>query len=305
MIVFESQKVTKSGEDIEAALSPFLNHFLHLAPRMDARIVKNDEGWSGNCQRECINKISHILSLYTLTACKTMIGIVPSDHAENIESGGFHGRHKDILSGELPAIRDISLCADMAFVSEVKVNESLITEIFKFLQLLTLNRIELRRGCHPWAFGDTLISCARTSKKRLKVMSLAVFPEAFSHSALANFTLCRSRDTASRTNASSEQSIIGLRPCPGFVFSPFMPSFAYLCVQLKTDGVDTSSFCATSSFDKFSLFRRMARQRKRNLWSVPYLYPASNARRSSSGNIICFFLAMIVCIRVYCHNITK
>ena len=137
----QMRRVWRKVEDIEAALSPFLNHFLHLAPRMDARIVKNDEGWSGNCQRECINKISHILSLYTLTACKTMISIVPSDHAENIESGGFHGRHKDILSGELPAIRDISLCADMAFVSEVKVNESLITEIFKFLQLLTLNRI--------------------------------------------------------------------------------------------------------------------------------------------------------------------
>lgn len=301
----QMRRVWRKVEDIEAALSPFLNHFLHLAPRMDARIVKNDEGWSGNYQRECINKISHILSLYTLTACKTMISIVPSDHAENIESGGFHGRHKDILSGELPAVWYISLCTHMAFISEEKVDKSLITQTFKYLRLLALNCMELRRGCYPRAFGDTLISCARTSKKRLKVMSLAVFPEAFSHSALANFTLCRSRDTASRTNASSEQSIIGLRPCPGFVFSPFMPSFAYLCVQLKTDGVATSSFCATSSFDKFSLFRRMARQRKRNLWSVPYLYPASNARRSSSGNIICFFLAMIVCIRVYCHNITK
>lgn len=301
----QMRRVWRKVEDIEASLSPFLNHLLHLAARMDARIVKNDEGRPGNFQREFVDKISHILSLYTLTACKTMIVIVSAYHAENIESGGFHGRHKDILSGELPAIRDISLCADMAFVSEVKVNEPLITKIFKFLQLLALNRIELRRGCYPWAFGDTLISCARTSKKRLKVMSLAVFPEAFSHSALADFTLCRSRDTASRTNASSEQSIIGLRPCPGFVFSPFMPPFAYLCVQLKTEGVTTSSFCATSSFDKFSLFRRMARQRKRNLWSDPCLYPASNARRSSSDNIICFFLAMIVCIRVYCHNITK
>lgn len=296
-------RVWRKVEDIEASLSPFLNHLFHSAACMDARIVKNDEGWPCDCQRDIVDKFRHILSLYTLTACKTMIDIVPAYHTEYIEPGGFHGRDKDILSGELPAIRDISQCADMAFVSEVKVNESLITKIFKFLQLLALNRIELRRGCHPWAFGDTLISCARTSKKRLKVMSLAVFPEAFSHRALADFTLCRSRDTASRTNASSEQSIIGLRPCPGLVFSPLMPSLAYLFVQLKTEGVATSSFRATCSLDSFSLLRSMARQRTRNLWSDPCLYPASNCRRSSSESNICFFLAIIVCIRL-CHNIT-
>lgn len=301
----QMRRVWREVEDIEVALSPFLNHLLHFAACMDARIVKNDEGWPCDCQRELVDKIRHILSLDALTACKAVIDIVPAYHAENIESGGFHGRHKDVLPGKLPAIRDISLCAYMALVSEVKVNESLITKILKFLQLLALNRIELRRGCYPWAFGDTLISCAKTSKKRLKVMSLAVFPEAFSHSSLADFTLCRSCDTASRTNASSEQSIIGLRPCPGLVFNPLIPSFAYLFVQLKTEAVATSSFCATCSLDSFSLLRRIARQRTRNLWSDPCLYPASNDRRSSSDNIICFFLAMIICIRVYCHDITQ
>ena len=264
-------RVWREVEDIEAALSPFLNHCLHPATCMDARIVKNDKGWPCDCQREFVDEFRHILILYTLMACKTMIDIVPAYHTENIESGGFHGRHKDILSGELPAIGDISLCADMAFVSEVNVDESLITKIFKFLQLLALDRIELQRGCHPWAFGDTLISCAKTSKKRLKVMSLAFFPEEASHKALAAFTLCRSCETASRTKASSELSIIGLRPCPGFVFNPLIPSFAYLFVQLKTEGMATSSFRATSSLDRFSLLRSMARQRKRNLWSDPRL----------------------------------
>lgn len=299
----QMRRVRRKIKDIETAPPPFLNHFLHLAASMDTRIVKNDECGPSNCQREVVDEFRHILSLDALTACKAVIDILPAYHAENIEPCGFHGRHKDVLPGELPAVRDISLCAYMALVSEVKVNESLITKIFKFLQLLALDRIELRRGCYPWAFGDTLISCARTSKKRLKVMSLAVFPEAFSHSALADFTLCRSRDTASRTNASSEQSIIGLRPCPGLVFNPFMPSLAYLFVQLKTEGVATSSFCATCSLDNFSLLRSIARQRTRNLWSEPCLYPASNCRRSASVSNICFFFAIIVCIR-WCHNIT-
>lgn len=296
-------RIWREIKDIESALSPFFNHLLHPASCMDACIVKDNKGWAYDCQREVVNEFRHILSLYALKTCEPMVDIVPVNHSEYIKPCGFHGRNKYILSGELPAVWHISLRADMAFVSEVKVNESLITKIFKFLQLLALDRIELRRGCYPWAFGDTLISCARTSKKRLKVISLAVFPDASSHSALASLTLCRSCETASRTNASSEQSIIGLRPCPGFVFKPFMPSSAYLFVQLNTEGVATSSFCATCALDSFSLFRRIARQRTRNLWPEPYLYPSSSCRRSSSDNIICFFLAMIVCIRV-CHNIT-
>lgn len=106
-----------------------------------------------------------------------------------------------------------------------------------------------------------------------------------------------------RWSVKAEQSIIGLRPWPGFVFSPDIPSDAYRFVQLNTDGMDTSSFCATSAFESCSLLRSIARQRTRNLWSVPCLYPNSNCRRSSSVSKICFFLAIIVCIRL-CHNIT-
>lgn len=299
----QMRRVRRKVEDIEAAQSLFLNHLLRFAACMEARIVKNDEGWPCDCQRELVDKIRHILSLDALTACKALIDIVPAYHAENIESGGFHWRHKVVLPGKLPSIRGISLCVSMALVSEVKVNESLITEIFKFLQLLALNCIELWRGCYPWASGDRLIYCAKTSIKRLKVMSIAVFPEAFSHSSLADSTLCRSRNAASRTNVSSEQFIICLRLCPGFVFNPLMPSLAYLFVQLKTESVETSSFWATSSLDSFSLWRSIARQRTRNLWSDPCLYPASNCRRSSSVSNIYFFLAIILSMR-WCHITT-
>ena len=298
----QMRRVWREEKDIKATLSPFLKQLLHSTSGMDACIVKNDTGWPCNGYGEVVDELGHILRLYTITACEPVVNIVPVNHSEDVEPCGFHGRHKDILSGKLPAVWYISLCTHMAFISEEKVNKPLITQTFKFLQLLALNCIELRRGCYPWAFGDTLISCARTSKKRLKVMSLAVFPEAFSQSSLALFTLCRSRETASRTNASSEKSIIGLRPWPGFVFRPAIPSEAYRFVQLNTDGTATSSFCATSALERFSPFRSIARQRIRNLWSEPYLYPASSFRRSSSVNMICFFFAMIVCIRVY-HNI--
>lgn len=300
----EMRRIWWKEKDIQTSLFPFVYKLLYPACGMDTRIVKDNEGGSRDRCGKILYEVCHILSLYALTACKSVVDIIAVNHAEDIEPCGFHGRHKDILSGKLPAIRNIALCAYMAFITKEKVNKSLIAQIFKFLQLLALNRIEVRRGIHPWAFGDTLISCARTSKKRLKVISLAFFPDEASQRFLAAFTLCLSCDTASRTNASSVQSIIGLRPCPGFVFSPDIPSAAYLFVQLKTDGSATSSFRDTSAFERCSLFRRMARQRTRNLWSDPFLYPASNARRSSSDSIICFFLAMAVCISGCYHNIT-
>ncbi len=300
----ETRGVWRKKEDVKTSLFPFSNRHLHLSSGVDTRIVKDNECGAGDRCGKVIYELCHILGLYALAACKSVVDIIAVNHAEDIEPCGFHGWHKDIFSRKLPAIRNIALCAYMAFISEEKINKSLITQVFKFLQLLALNRIEVRRGIHPWAFWDTLISCARTSKKRLKVISLACFPEDASQRFLAAFTLCLSCDTASRTNASSVQSIIGLRPWPGFVFRPDIPSVAYLLVQLNTDGTATSSFRATSALESLSPFRSIARHRTRNLWSDPFLYPASNDRRSASDNIICFFFAMTVCIGVYYHNIT-
>ena len=299
----EMRRVRRKEKDVEPPLSPSVERFFHFTSGMDTGIVKDNERGSRDRFGKFIYELCHILSLYTLAACKSVIDIIAVNHAEDIEPCSFHGRHEYILSRELPAVRDIALCTYMALISKEKINKSLIAQIFKFLQLLALNRVELRRGCYPWASGDTLISCAKTFKKRLKVMALAVFPEDASQRFLAAFTLWRSCDTASRTNASSEQSIIGLRPCPGLVFNPDIPFSEYLFIQLNTDGTATSSFCATSALERCSLLSSMARQRKRYLWSHPYLYPPSSCKRSSSVSDICFLLAIVVCIKVY-HNIT-
>lgn len=104
----QMMRVWRKIKDIETASSPFLNHFPHLSTSMDTGIVKAYEGWPSNCQREVVDGFRHILSLDALTVCKTVINIVPAYHAENIEPCGFHGRHKDILPGELPAVRHIS-----------------------------------------------------------------------------------------------------------------------------------------------------------------------------------------------------
>lgn len=69
---------------------------------------------------------------------------------------------------------------------------------------------------------------------RGKVDSLASLPLACCLASRALFTLCLSCSIARRTASSSEQSIIGLRPLPGRVSRPLMPSFLYLLNHLLT-----------------------------------------------------------------------
>ena len=99
----------------------------------------------------------------------------------------------DICTAELPPVWHISLGADVAFSSIIKVNETVFFLLYKFLLLLGLVRIELRRGFPLWTFPYTSISRAKADKKALKVLSLASFPEACCHSSLlSSRTACRS-----------------------------------------------------------------------------------------------------------------
>ena len=122
----------------------------------------------------------------------------------------------------------IPFSTGMALIGIVERNTPVTCLSFKFLQLLYLVFVELRRGYSPWAFSYTLISCANADKKRLKVMSLASLPVACSQAALALLTHCLSSSIARRTASSSEESMMGFRPRPARVFSPSMPSSLYV-----------------------------------------------------------------------------
>ena len=71
----------------------------------------------------------------------------------------------DILTAELPSVWHISLGADVAFISIIKVNETVFLLLYEFMQLLGLVRIELRRGFPLWTFPYTSVSRAKADKK--------------------------------------------------------------------------------------------------------------------------------------------
>lgn len=271
-------------EKIKTTMFPKSTELLYFAIPMDTGIIKNNKCILINLERECIKKFNDLVSINAFSSTESVIAIIAVNHSEDIDSLCFPGRDIDVLVTELPAIRYIPFSADVTFISKVKIDFTISFQLFKFLQLLGLVRIELRRGNSPWAFSYSLISCANADKKRLKVQLLASFPVAFCQASLALLTLCLSCSMALRTICSSEQSMIGLRPRPGRVDRPSIPNSSKRFTQELTDICDISVCRPISWLERPFDFKSTARQRIRKQWESPLRKPSSSEKRSVSVN---------------------
>ena len=125
---------------------------------------------------------------------KPMEFIISAYKSEKIQASSLSGRNEYVLILELPAIRYIPLCTDMAFISEEKVYMPFIAQYFKFFQLFFLVLIALRVGRTLWTKPYSFISRTNVFKKRRSVDSLTVRPVAASSSLwLHAGPACRSR----------------------------------------------------------------------------------------------------------------
>ena len=206
--------IWRQEKEKQSTLLPYRTEFTHKLASVDGRIVKDNTSVLDNAKRKPVKEIGDFICRHILGSGKSFIPIVAVYHAENIESQSLFGWDIDILTAKLPSVWHISLGADVAFISIIKVDETVFFLLYEFLQLLGLIRIELRRGFPLRTFPYTSISRAKADKKALKVLSEASFPEACCHASFAFFTLCLSFSMALRTASSSELSIIGFRPRP-------------------------------------------------------------------------------------------
>ncbi len=248
-------------------------------------VVQNHHCGFGDTQRELIKEVCQKLSGNGVLGIKTVISTIRGDHSEQIKSMFISGRHKDLLFCKMPSIWHISACADMALISESEVYMSFLPKTYKFLQLFLLDVNQLRRGYSPWAFSYTLISCANTFKKRLKVMSLTFLPEDFSHSALAVLILSRCALMAFSTASRSWAFIKGLVPRPPFSRSPSNPSFLYRLNQSYTASGPYPTKDEMSLTGILFALISMALQRIRKRWHEPNRYAFSRATRSWSESM--------------------
>lgn len=262
-------------EKEQSSFLPDRPQFTYFMIAMDGGIVQYNKCVLTDAKGENIEKASNFICGDTFISGKSLIMVLTIYHSENIEPCDSLGWNAYLLPWQLPAIWNVSFGANMAFISIVEGNTSLTFLTFKFLQLLVFVCIELRRGYTPWTFSYTSISCANADKKRLNVRSLASFPVDSCHVTLALLTLCLSCSMARRTAASSEQSMIGFRPRPARVCKPVMPPERNRFTHAFTD-TKLISVCAPAiAEDKPSPLRRMARQRIRKQWVVPWRKPSS------------------------------
>ena len=248
---------------------PQYPQFSYLLVSMYARIVKHDERVFLNAQGKGVEVFNDLVRVNAFSRGEPMIAVVPVYHAEDVDPLCLLGWDIHVFVTELPAVRHIAFGAYVTLIGVIKVYLAVHVQLFKFLQLLGLIRIELRRGYSPWAFSYSLISCANADKKRLNVWSLASLPVAFCQASRALLTLCLSCSMALRTTSSSVQSMIGLRPRPGRVCKPLMPSCMKRFTQKLTDTCDISVCKPTCLLESPDDLSNTARQRMRKQWLSP------------------------------------
>lgn len=255
----QMRRVWREKEDEETSLFPNRPEFLNPSVAMDGCIVKRHKGVLGDAERKIVKETDNPVCRHWLCGGEPFILVVTGYYPEDVEPCDPLGRNEHVLPSQLPPVWHIAFRTGMALIGLVERDEAVFCLMFKFLQLLNLVLVELRRGCSPWAFPYTLISCANADKKRLKVISLASLPVACSHAALALLTHCLSCSMARRTASSSEESIMGFLPRPGRVLRPSMPSAVYRFTDALTDtgliSVCTPAFAA----ERPSAFKRTAR----------------------------------------------
>lgn len=289
--------IRREIKEKKSAFLPQHPQFSYLLVSMYARIVKYDERVFLNVQGKGIEVFNDLVSVNAFSRGEPVIAVVPVYHAEDVDPLCLLGWDIHVFVTELPAVRHIALGAYMAFIGVIEVYLAVYVQVFKFLQLLGFIRIELRRGYSPWAFSYSLISCANADKKRLNVRSLASLPVAFCQASRALLTLCLSCSMALRTTSSSVQSMIGLRPRPGRVCRPLMPSARKRFTQKLTDTCDISVCKPMPLLESPVDLSSTARQRIRKQWLSPCRKPVSNAKRSESFNRIDLTLPISVSLK--------
>ena len=152
-------------EKEESPLFPYRTKFPDFLVSMDRSIVEDDKCIHLQIERDFIKETDNFVCCHFLGCCETLVAVVSIYHSKNIETCHSLGGDVNIFPSQLPAVRDISFCASVAFVSIIEPDASFIRLSLKFLQLLDLVFIELRRGDSPWAFSYSLISCANADKK--------------------------------------------------------------------------------------------------------------------------------------------
>lgn len=295
--------VGRNVEDKKPPLFPNRTHLSNLGIPVYTGVFEHNNCLFGHMKRILVEEVNDLIGINRFTCTESLEVVVTVNHIKYIQSFGSFRRNTYIFSGKLPSVWNVAFGTNMRFITVKEVDFFLCIESFKFLQLLRFVCVELRRGYILWTFSYTSISCANADKKRRNVKSPASLPEEFCHASLAERTLCLSDSIAFRTASSSEQSMMGFRPCPGRVFKPLIPSVSNRFTQPLTLWAVISVWSPTCAELKPSDLSNTQRQRIRKQWLSPLRKPEVNSQRSDSVSVnILIFIRMYI---LYMANIRQ
>lgn len=293
----QMRRVWWQVSDEQSPFFPKVHSFDNATRLMHAGIVQNQDGFLFYIERKFFQELNDNISIDTTFRHYTHILALPVDESQYVDFIGPIYGNMYLFSGELPAIRHISLGTDMGFISVIEVYFSSLTQLFKLRNHLHLMEIIFRVGL-PFGTGSyPFISSVSTFKKRCKVLSLMDLPRLASHSALATCTRWRCDLTASSKLSLSSMLKIGLRPCPGLLRKPEMPSDLKRETQWLTLIWLILVIKPTSLELRPSAFSKITWQRVRKQWLSPCCKPSSKARRSCVDSCGVFTRPMAAKIR--------
>lgn len=269
----------------QASLLPKRHPFPDAAGFMHACIIHYQYGLLFDVEGEGLYVIDYCIGSDVALRDHSHVLALPVDETQYVDFIGLLHRNVDILARKLPAIRNIPLGTNMGFISIIEVDLSRFAQVFKFRDHFHLMAIILSIGFTFGAGPYPLISSANTFKKRRRVLSLMDFPREASHSALAVCMRWRCLLTDSGKLSLSCSSKTGLRPCPGLLYRPDMPSALKRATQWLTLIWLIPVIKPTSFEVRPSAFNRMTWQRLRKQWLSPFFRPCSKIRRSRADSI--------------------
>ena len=279
----QMRRVWRQEKQIQSSLLPVRNSFPHSLRFVYSGIIQYKKRRLFYFKREFIRKINDKFRVNVFPCNAVPTFTVSVYKAKTIKFVGLFTKKTNIFLRELPAVGDVSLAACVRFISVVKVYFTLATQALKFAELFKLKPVMFRIR---FAFGTSsypFISSAKLFKKALKVFAHTFFPLTASHSALAVRIRCRLALMAVRIASLSSLSLMtGLRPRPGLVCKPQIPSRLYRANQLLTLISHIPVMAETSLEVRPSNLSRMLWQRMRKQWLLPALKPSDNALCCSS-----------------------
>lgn len=281
-------RVYRKKEEIKSSVLPKRDTFLNAFGTMYGGVVKYKESLFAYIEGEVFQKVHDFRRIYLLLRGKLQTFTLPAYHSKTVQACGSFGKYTDFFTGKLPTVRNIPFCTNMGFIAIEQLDFMFCTKFFEFMQFLKLTFINSFAWFTPRPFPYTLISSAKLFKKRWNVRRLTLLPLDASQAALAACTFWRSALMAVRTDSLSVSIMSGLRPCPGLVYKPEMPSFWYRFTQWLTEASVISVMePAAAELNPLDL-RSTAIQRMRKQCVSPWRYSASKVWRASMLRSIFF-----------------